>query len=66
MKQPLETFPGLPYAANEISAYMLGVETIYILSLKNGQMPRFQPDDVESFVIWLKAHKIREVKLSGQ
>lgn len=65
MTQPSLNFPGLPYAANEISAYMLGVESLYILSLKNGQMPRFQPENVADFIAWLKAHKIREVKLTG-
>nr|WP_199076697.1 hypothetical protein [Pedobacter sp. ASV19] len=59
-------YPALATAAQEISAYIHGVENIYILSLKNGRTERFVANDPQAFREWLEFHRIREVNSKKQ
>ena len=57
------TYPALGLPAAELSAFAI-CSDFFILSLKNGELIHFIPDDVLSFYAWLVAHDIRDVHKS--
>jgi hypothetical protein len=48
------------YAAAELSAYIQSLG-IFIISLRNGRIVRYTPDDAAQFRQWLSAHRIRDI-----
>ncbi len=54
-------FDGFEYKAPELSAYIYSVG-IFIISLKNGQVIRHEPENPDDFLVWLKHHRIRDVR----
>ncbi|MBS1773935.1 MAG: hypothetical protein JST82_13840 [Bacteroidetes bacterium] len=55
-----KNYPAFPHHASELSAFKLTLD-IYIISLKNGNMVHFVPDDSDSFRRWLNQHHIRDI-----
>jgi len=55
------TYPALAFPASEISAFAVAID-YFILSLKNGEIIHFQPDDTQIFYDWLIAHNIRDIQ----
>jgi hypothetical protein len=55
------TYPGFEYKAGELSAYTFSVG-IFIISLKNGKMTHFEPENAAMFEQWLQLHKVRDIR----
>lgn len=57
-----DRFKGLEYAASELSAYLITMDTC-ILSLKNGQVVHHKVTDADkdAFKAWLEANHIRDI-----
>lgn len=55
------TYPGFEYAAIELSAYTNTIG-IFIISLVNGDIVRFTPDDADDFEKWLLRHGVRDIR----
>lgn len=53
------TYEGLHHNANELSAFLFTIDT-FILSLKDGSIIQFKPDNAESFRNWLVFNKVRD------
>lgn len=56
-----KTYPALNIPASELSAFAVCID-LFIISLKNGNLVHFTPDDGKSFYDWLVAHGIRDVE----
>jgi len=54
------TYPGFPYHAGQLSAYLADIH-YFIIALKDGQVIHHHPDDSLTFHNWLIANKIRDV-----
>lgn len=55
------TYPALEFPASEISAFAVTFD-VFILSLKNGKLIKFAPDNVDEFYHWLTIHNIRDIE----
>lgn len=55
-------YPEFEYAASQLSAFVLSIDT-FVISLKNGQMAHFRPKDVKSFRDWLIKHRVRDISV---
>lgn len=53
------TYPALDVTASELSAFAF-TTGFFTISLKNGQIINFTPDDMDDFYNWLLAHNIRD------
>lgn len=53
------TYKGLHHDANELSAFLFTIDT-FILSLKDGSIIQFKPDNAEAFRNWLVLNKVRD------
>ena len=53
-------YPALAFPASELSAFAVTIDC-FILSLKNGTVVRFMPDDLGEFYHWLIIHNIRDI-----
>jgi len=58
MEKP--NYPGFPYTANQLSAYLLSMDT-FIISLSTNQVVTFVPQDSRSFKEWLQKNRIRNI-----
>lgn len=58
---PSITYPGFKYTAGELSAYTFSIG-IFFISLKNGNMTHFEPEDAATFEQWLQLHKVRDIR----
>lgn len=56
-----ENYPALNIPASELSAFAVTID-FFIISLKNGELIHFTPDNAENFYNWLVAHGVRDVK----
>lgn len=56
-----KNYPALQFASSELSAFAVCID-LFIISLKNGELIRFTPDNVQRFQDWLIAHGVRDVK----
>lgn len=54
------TYPSLQFTASELSAFTVSFDS-FIISLKNGELIHFTPDNIENFHDWLTAHGVRDV-----
>jgi len=55
------TYPALKFPASELSAFVATID-FFIISLKNGDVIHFTPDNVDNFYHWLMVHNIRDIK----
>jgi hypothetical protein len=62
-KKKPSCYEGFEYSADQLSAYLNTGFGFFMLSLKNGDIVRYQPDDVEQFCRWLTEQKIRNVRV---
>ncbi|MDV3559506.1 hypothetical protein CMU69_08140 [Elizabethkingia anophelis] len=53
-------YPNFDYPASHLSAFSLCID-IFIISLKNGEIVKFKPDDIANFKEWLDRFKVRDV-----
>ncbi len=58
-------YQGFDYAASELSAYAFCLG-IFIISLKNGRIIRFEPADDKDFKKWLGTNNIRDIDSDRQ
>lgn len=56
-----KTYPALQYPASDLSAFAVCID-MFIISLKNGEIIHFTPDNIQEFYDWLIAHSVRDVK----
>lgn len=54
------TYPALQFSAPELSAFAVAVD-LFIISLKNGNLIHFVPDNTDNFYHWLITHNIRDI-----
>jgi hypothetical protein len=54
------TYPALEFPASELSAFAVTIDC-FIISLKNGNIIKFTPDNVGDFYHWLIIHDIRDI-----
>lgn len=55
------TYPALAFPAPELSAFAVTFD-VFTLSLKNGKLIHFTPDDAGNFYHWLTSHNIRDIQ----
>ncbi|WP_338839280.1 hypothetical protein [Flavobacterium ginsenosidimutans] len=55
------TYPALQYPASDLSAFAVCID-MFIISLKNGEIIHFTPDNVQRFYDWLIDHSVRDVQ----
>ena len=59
----LSAYPGLEHNVGALSAYIFSdVLDLFIISLKNGDIIHFQPDDAAAFEQWLQEHRVRNIQ----
>ncbi|RDC55352.1 hypothetical protein DU508_17415 [Pedobacter chinensis] len=58
-KEPV-FYPDFDYTASQLSAFSLCID-IFIISLKNGEIVKFKPNDIAHFKEWLNHFKVRDV-----
>lgn len=56
-----KTYPELQFPASELSAFAVTIN-YFIISLKNGEIVHFEPDDVQSFYDWLIVNGVRDIR----
>ncbi|MDR3680436.1 MAG: hypothetical protein P4L41_10760 [Flavipsychrobacter sp.] len=59
-KKEFSTYPGFPYHAGELSAYLAELH-YFIIALKNGEVIHHHPENSLTFHDWLIANKIRDI-----
>lgn len=55
------TYPALAFPASELSAFAVAID-LFIITLKNGNLIHFVPDDKGRFYDWLITHNIRDIR----
>lgn len=55
-----DTYPALEFPASELSAFAVTID-FFIISVKNGDIIHFQPENVEHFHDWLVNHGVRDI-----
>lgn len=65
MNKNVEMFyPGFDYKGNELSAFTFAVDT-FTISLKNGNIINYKPDNAEKFRQWLTKNNVRNITASN-
>lgn len=58
-----EYYDGVDHPASHINKFLHSAGTgIFTLMLKDGKITHYSPDDVESFLAWLQAHHISDIR----
>ncbi|ADQ15949.1 hypothetical protein Lbys_0154 [Leadbetterella byssophila DSM 17132] len=55
------TYPTLQFPASELSAFSVATN-FFSISLKNGEVIHFTPDDMEAFYNWLIKQGVRDIR----
>lgn len=55
-------YPDFDHPASQLSAFSLCIH-VFIISLKNGEIVRFKPNDIGHFKKWLYTFKVRDIAL---
>ncbi|MCA6441086.1 MULTISPECIES: hypothetical protein [unclassified Arcicella] len=55
-------YPEFGYPVSHLSAFSLCIDT-YIISLKNGKIVRFKPDETDHFREWLNCYNVRDIEI---
>lgn len=58
----LTFYPDFDHPASQLSAFSLCID-VFIISLKNGEIVKFKPDDVAHFKKWLYRFRVRDIEL---
>lgn len=53
-------YPNFDHPASHLSAFSLCID-VFIISLKNGEIVKFKPDDIAHFKEWLDRFKVRDI-----
>lgn len=56
-------YPGFGYRAHELSKFLASTD-IFTILLKNGEIIHFTAADKSSFLHWLTAHCIENIKIA--
>lgn len=57
-------YPEFDYPASSLSAFTLCID-VFIISLKNGQVIRFKPDNIIRFTEWLNKNAVRDISINN-
>lgn len=60
MEAVTNTYPDFEFSASELSAFS-AANDFFTLSLTNGSIIHFSPNNKDHFLTWLIAHKIRDI-----
>ncbi len=55
------TYPSFEFSASELSAFGISID-VFTISLKDGKLIHFTPDDRQAFRDWLMANGVRDIK----
>lgn len=61
-KEPV-FYPDFDHPASQLSAFSLCID-MFIISLKNGEIVKFTPDDTAHFKEWLDRFKVRDIAVN--
>lgn len=53
-------YPKFDHPAAQLSAFSLCID-VFIISLKNGEIVKFKPNEIEHFKEWLERFKVRNI-----
>lgn len=53
-------YQGFSHHHNDLSAFAITLGT-FVISLKNGNIVHHTPEDLDSFLLWLRNGNVREV-----
>lgn len=57
-------FPGFEHNAKDLAAFLLaGSVGLFSISLKNGSVVHHEPQNPDEFLIWLRKHHIKSLKV---
>ncbi|ASE60482.1 MAG: hypothetical protein JSS67_12735 [Bacteroidetes bacterium] len=56
-------YPEFSYPALHLSAFTLCID-VFIISLKNGEIVRFKPNEIAHFKEWLNRFKVRDITVN--
>ncbi|MCT3639639.1 MULTISPECIES: hypothetical protein [Weeksellaceae] len=56
-------YPDFTHPASQLSAFSLCID-VFIISLKNGEIVKFKPNDIAHFKEWLNRFKVRDVAVN--
>lgn len=54
------TYPGFGHPASELSAFTNTLD-VFIISLKDGAIVQFTPEDTHGFLSWLQKNSVRNI-----
>lgn len=57
-------YPDFDHPASQLSAFTFCID-LFILSLKNGEIVRFEPEDILHFGEWLKKNGVRDIRVDN-
>lgn len=63
MKKEPVFYPDFDHSASQLSAFSLCID-IFIISLKNGEIVKFKPDDISHFKEWLNRFNVRDIAVN--
>ncbi|GAA0886474.1 hypothetical protein GCM10009120_50730 [Sphingobacterium siyangense subsp. cladoniae] len=63
MEKELIFYPDFDHPASQLSAFSLCID-VFIISLKNGDIVRFKPDEIAHFKEWLYRFEVRDIALN--
>lgn len=56
-------YPEFEHPASQLSAFSL-CSDVFIISLKNGEIVRFKPNEITHFKEWLNRFKVRDIAVN--
>ncbi|WP_028298572.1 hypothetical protein [Olivibacter sitiensis] len=56
-------YPEFDYPASHLSAFSLCID-VFIISLKNGEIVRFKPNEIAHFKEWLRRFNVRDIAVN--
>lgn len=56
-------YPEFNYPASQLSAFSLCID-VFIISLKNGDIVKFKPNEIVHFKEWLNHFKVRDIAVN--
>lgn len=56
-------YPEFDHPASQLSAFSLCID-VFIISLKNGEIVKFKPNDIAHFKEWLNRFKVRDIAVN--
>lgn len=56
-------YPNFDHPASQLSAFSLCID-VFIISLKNGEIVRFRPNEIAHFKEWLTRFNVRDIAVN--